>query len=242
MLEVLVVCEAPADFRIATDLADRVCQAHAPDWATDILLDLRTWRGVEPNSSFSIWSKIGELAKQQRVRVVGRRPNHSADYAQTRKALLLAHKLKIQVAILIRDADSQTENRRSGMEKAQQDSSQTLTVIIGLANSKREAWVLNGFEPCNKQEQQKFADLNKTVGFDVCCESHRLRTIRDEGSSKRHPKKVLDELTDGVYERECSCWQETSLEILLERGKQTGLSDYLEAIRTQFIPKVVSSN
>ncbi len=242
MIKILVVCEAEADFRMARDLADRVCKERAPEWVADTLEYLRTWCGIEKGTDFSLWHNIKYLAQQHNIRVVGRKPHGSADYAQARKALLLAHKEKISTVILMRDADTQGESRRLGLDTARKELLNTLTIIIGLADSKREAWVLNGFIPCNDKEQQRLQDLNKELGFDACLEAHRLRTVSQEGSDVRHIKKSLETLIHEGYDRECQCWQETELKVLFERGQTTGLADYLQELEGVLIKKLEKSS
>ena len=59
----------------------------------------------------------------------------------------------------------------------------------------------------------------------------------------RNPKVVLEELTARNDElREQQCWQETSLELLRQRGKYTGLTDYLDEIEQRLIPVLLEQS
>ena len=58
----------------------------------------------------------------------------------------------------------------------------------------------------------------------------------------RNPKVVLEELTARNELREQQCWQETSLELLRQRGKYTGLTDYLDEIEQRLIPVLLEQS
>jgi hypothetical protein len=49
-------------------------------------------------------------------------------------------------------------------------------------------------------------------------------------------KSVLYKLTRNDYSREQQCWEATDLEVLRERGENTGLASYLCEIETWLIP------
>jgi hypothetical protein len=103
----------------------------------------------------------------------------------------------------------------------------------------QEAWVLNGLVLSNPEEIQRLAELKARLPFDPCEESHRLRSnSKEEPSRIRNPKFVVEMLTDGDMERERQCWEETSLEILRQRGIHTRLTAYLDEIERFLIPLI----
>lgn len=241
MHEIVVVCEAEADFRLATALADRICEEHAPDWVADNLEHFRVWQGIEPRTSFTAWKNVKELAKTYRIgRYLGH-PGKSADHAAATKVLRLALKQGRHAVILLRDGDSQTHERRQGLEEARQDFPKPLPILIGVADTKREAWVLHGFECQNPVEAQKLTQLCHELGFDPCVNAHRLRTISQEGAANRQVKTVLETLTNGDFERERACWEEIPLSTLRERGEATGLTDFLHEL-AQTLPSLLQRN
>ena len=97
--------------------------------------------------------------------------------------------------------------------------------MIGAANPKREAWVLNGFEPETPVEDKSLAELRQDLGFHPCERAERLTAKKD--TAKRSARRVLGVLTGASYEREQKCWKETPLVLLKRRGEKTGLHDYL---------------
>ncbi len=142
----------------------------------------------------------------------------------------------------IRDLDNQPE-RREGLEQARSEHinrQPQLKIVIGTANPKREAWVLNGFLPSN-QEEQILEQIKARLNFDPCIEPHRLRsTSHKEPDRIRNPKVVVEQLTGKDMEREQKCWEDTSLNLLRERGVHTGLTAYIQEIE-QHLTQIILS-
>nr|WP_322683238.1 hypothetical protein [Nostoc sp. DedQUE07]MDZ8128687.1 hypothetical protein [Nostoc sp. DedQUE07] len=149
---------------------------------------------------------------------------------------------QIKAVIFIRDLDNQPE-RREGLEQARSEHinrQPQLKIVIGAANPKREAWVLNGFIPSN-QEERILEQIKARLNFDPCIESHRLRsTSHEEPDRIRNPKVVVERLTGKDMEREQQCWEDTNLNLLRERGVHTGLTAYIQEIEQHLIPIILS--
>jgi len=250
MIEVIVIVESQADAITATKLANRVL-VEKVDWLEHEMLEhLIKWRGLDIGSAYSCWKDINDIidrAKKSGVHFPRFRSNRrtdtlKADGARAMKVLNLVRCLQksqeINGILLIRDLDHQQE-RRMGIEQARAEHVNIppkLEIIIGTADRMREAWVLNGFVPINSGEKQALADLIDLLKFDPCEEAHRLRSIsKEEPDRIRNPKVVLEQLTDGDDNREQQCWEETALEILRARGRNTGLTDYLEEIENRLL-------
>ncbi|BAZ51938.1 hypothetical protein NIES4103_45970 [Nostoc sp. NIES-4103] len=143
---------------------------------------------------------------------------------------------------MIRDLDNQPE-RREGLEQARSkyiNQNPQLEIIIGAANPKREAWVLNGFIP-NNQEERILQEIRTRLNFDPCIESHRLRsTSWEEPDRIRNSKVVVEQLTAKNMEREQQCWEDTSLALLRERGIYTGLTNYILEVEQRLAPIILS--
>jgi hypothetical protein len=106
----------------------------------------------------------------------------------------------------------------------------------------REAWVLNGFIPSNKDEEQILKEITTQLTFNPCEESHRLRSNSlTEPDRIRNPKVVVEKLTGGRMQREQQCWEETPLEYLREKGVHTGLTAYIKEIEARLIPIIESA-
>ncbi len=243
-LEFIVVAEARADAQIARELADRVCveDEESPDWLdADLLKYLRVWAGIEEGTDFMKWASLKKLARARRIGPIGHRKtggSGSIDFAQARKAIILVEQLMrdrpIRALLLIRDLDTQSE-RKAGMEEARAEVNEdVLKVILGAANPKREAWVLNGFEPESKEETASLVALRVELGFDPC-EQAELLTASTR-TARRNAQRVLKKLVGDSKEREQKCWKQAKLDLLKKRGEKTGLGDYLEDVKARLLP------
>jgi hypothetical protein len=131
--------------------------------------------------------------------------------------------------VLIRDRDNQ-EQRRRGLEQARNLGGWPFPIVIGLARPEREAWVIAGFEPRDAAEEARLQELARRLSFHPVREAHRL------SSGERDAKSALKSLTAGELAREHACLNETPLEVLRARGKETGLTDYLDEVRERLVP------
>lgn len=237
-LEFIVVAEARADAQIARELADRVFveDEESPGWLEkDLLKHLRVWAGIEEGTGFLKWASLKQFARARGIGPIGHRKTGgpgSIDFAQARKAIILVQRLMngraIRALLLIRDLDTQAE-RKAGMEEARAEVNEdVLRVVIGAANPKREAWVLNGFEPETPAEDKSLTELRRDLGFNPCERAERLTAKKD--TAKRSAKRVLGALTEDSYVREQLCWRKTPLVLLKKRGEETGLHDYLKDV------------
>jgi hypothetical protein len=106
-----------------------------------------------------------------------------------------------------------------------------------MADRMREAWVLNGFIPLDQKEIKTLGEIKIKLNFDPCVESHRLRSNSwDDPERVRNPKAVIEELTGGNWLREQKCWEDSDLELLQQRGSNTGLTAYLQEIEQRLLP------
>jgi hypothetical protein len=255
MPEFIVIVESGADAKTATKLAERVLVEKMEWLDPELLPNFFRWSGLEEETEYSCWSDIKNIMKRAKDSglPVPRRLGHrksgvlKADGKAAMKVLDLIRLLQrknsrqVKVVFLIRDLDNQPE-RREGMEQARAeyiDQQPKLEIIIGAANRMREAWVLNGFIPSNEEEEKKLENMKKRLNFDPCKDSHRLRSNSRKAPERiRNPKVVLEELTDRDKVREQKCWEETSLELLKQRGEDTGLAAYLQVIEQRLIPAI----
>lgn len=250
--EFIVLCEAQADATIACSLADRVlCEdEQSPEWLEPAILDaLRRWVGFDPNESFTTWSSLPDIANNLALRIPRSLRRESPDqrnqydYPVARKAILLTIALQkkrpsIRGLLLIRDMDQQEKERKDSLIKARDDAQPpTLTVVLGMASPKREAWVLNGFRYQSDEERDRLKAEKDKLKFDPCLEVHRLNGRRGED---RDIKRVLAVLTDGNPDRERDCWEQTPLPALRRNGPHTGLAAYLDEVRDRLLPLLSS--
>lgn len=219
-----MVCEGPSDQRTASELADRVLQAHCNDWLTsDVLDSIRRWRGTTSEEPYLPWTRVKDEAAKAGIKVHGfgyGGQSMKPDEATATKAIrVLSRIAKLDAILLIRDTDGRTE-RREGLEQARDASKLNVPIVLGIAHPKREAWVLSGFIPKDEEERQRHA------------------TIREKHGMNPDPKVVVENLFGGDYHRERSCWAETALDVLEKEGVNNGLADYLHDIRQRLAPMV----
>lgn len=229
-----VVCEAPADREIATGLADRVLSREV-DWIDSDSLDLhRRWQGLEPGSSHLEWHWIRNLMRQFGNEVPhghggfdGKLNAHEA-----RRALLLLVRANPDAVVLLRDTDGD-DRRRQDFGQVRESYPWPFRVILGLAHSKRECWVLAGFQPQTPAEKKALARLRQELGFDPCAKAEGLDS--SSAGSRRDARRVLTALIQSP-DRERACWADADLGSLATRGRGTGLAEYLEEVRTRLAP------
>jgi hypothetical protein len=237
-LSIVVICEARADQHAACDIADRVL-SQAVDWMQpELLAHLRQWRGLKKSESFLAWKNVHTLAREANIRINGHfegQPGaHDAFVARRAMALLTTRgERDIDAVLLLRDSDMD-EGRRDGLEQARAQTTGLGPILIGVAHSKRECWVLAGFDAANADEQSRLATLRQELGFDPCLHAEDL-TATSPGS-KRDAKRVLSELTQDDYQREVVCWTEAPLEQLEARGEKTGLASFIQEVRERLVP------
>ena len=238
-----VVCEARADFQIAAELADRsLCEhEHLKLWLErEHLAHIRIYRGRDDSEQWFLWRDMKTLARQCGIDFQGHfdhRP-HAPDAVMATRAIRVVRRLlKVDAVLLIRDDDGVIE-RRVGFDQARQLEQHAVTVIIGLARTKRECWVLAGFEPRDDAERERLQNERSILGFDPREHADRLTAKHDAANDKRSAKRVLSALTQDDYNREAACWEETDLAILRSRGGETGLADFLAEVEERLVPLV----
>ena len=251
----VVVAEARADAEIACDLADRVCSENGPDWLRDFagwhgevhrLDDLRTWRGIESETPYTTWIDVKQLRlktfrKKRGIRVHGPRVSGAHDLVAGRSALALVnrHVPDADAVLLIRDTDG--DNKRIvGLKQAREEVEPTASflVVLGVEHPKREAWVLCGFSPENNNESKLLQKETQRLGFDPTTHPEGLTASGDKPDAKRNAKAVVRRLTDDRYEREKSCWRETPLQVLIEKGEASRLARYPKEVEDRLLPRL----
>jgi hypothetical protein len=240
--EFAVVCEARADRDTACGLADRVLLEEVSWLEAETLGSYRQWRGTDSEQPFLKWANVKtELARKGVKGIFGHFDGKAGqpDAYMARLALLLLSSSEQRPAavVLVRDSDGDAR-RREGLEQARNlvwnGRGWPFPVVIGLAESKRECWVLAGFDPRNRDEAERLEASEHRLSFHPVREAHQL-TAREHGA-KKDAKVALDALTRGDLERERACLAETPLARLEERGMHTGLSAYLKEVRERLVP------
>lgn len=241
-LRFAVVYEAQSDFQTATELADRILQDGIP-WLqseSELLAGQREWIADSPDGRRLTWTGINKLAREAGVRSHGHFDGEPGcpDAAAARRAIdyLLLKIPDLKAIILVRDQDNEAE-RHAGLEQARSQDRSGVPIVVGLAIVERESWVLCGFEPRDEAETVRLSEIRQELGFDPRIRSHELTACK-RNTEKRSPKRVLRVLSDGEHHRQRHCWQETSLNVLRERGGQNGLVSFLDDVRSKLAPLI----
>lgn len=252
-VRLLVIAEADADRRMVCGLVDRKIVRHAPAWfdhgAVAPELDaLRTWCGLESGTLFTPWIALkkmttgANLGGFRGVAALGRpRPEaRGYDYETVRKALILCARMEPtpDVVLIVRDLDrGDLKERRDSIERARQDGPTQPPVLLAMPLPKREAWLLNGFSPNTDKEESLLANLRAELGCHPCAEAHRL-TAETHGA-KKDIKRVFNEINEGDDMRIERRWEEASWDTLRTRGLESGLTSFLEEVKTRLLQKVI---
>jgi hypothetical protein len=235
----VVIYEADADFRTATELADRVLLERI-DWLEPGLLDSqRTWVGRTPTGELLAWKHLRERARDAGFAVRGHFNNEPgvADALTARRTIeYVRNRLpEISALILVRDSDNDLL-RRKGLNQARDADRSGLPIVLGLAIHERESWVLSGFVAENEVESERLREARRELGFDPTKKPEELTATKDD-AALRSPKRVLQKfLEESQNGRQSRCWTETTLEQLRENGGRNGLAEFLKEIETKLVP------
>lgn len=249
-MKLVAFCEAPADFRLASGLVDRVLRESGPTWVAhslDTPEAIRSWHPDGSGRDYYDLHRLNDYADDLRERglrvrrVRGHfdgRPGEPGS-AMARKAFLIAEAWHrhtpddpIDAVVLLWDTDEQRHDRPEGVKAARDEARRWATfqfqIVCGFPDPEREAWVLAGFDPCDHAERQRLEELHRDLGFSPVLEARRLRDKAH--GAHRNIKRVLAVLTRNDVDREARCWIEPSLATLRKRGMATGLSAFLDEL------------
>lgn len=187
----LVVCEAPDDFALASRLIDRTIEAAPPEWARGEDLNLvREYVGVspplaEPDERFVRWGNMGAvidglaLSHAQRQAIATTRfgqaaPDHGDAVAFHRfvRVLTVSDRVSTPDAfILIRDADSYPD-RRDALLVFNSEPFVEMPVVVGSPDPEAECWRLAGFpHEASAAEQAAIDEYQRSISLNPCRES-----------------------------------------------------------------------
>jgi hypothetical protein len=234
---IAVVCEADADRRAATLLSDRVLRETIEWISPETLPYLRSYRGLGDQDPYLKCSSVKDIASGRGVVVhgfVGGEPR-KPDAAMAERALVLLAMSEAPpgAVILTRDTDKERA-RRDGYDQARGARRWPFVVIVGVAETKRECWILAGYEPRDDAEREILSRVRKELGFDPLSSAEHL-TASEKGA-RRDAKRVLDALTGCDPDREDACLEDPPLALLRQRGANTGLALYLQEIEERLVP------
>lgn len=241
-MKLFLVCEGPADDEDLRQLTMKVLHQEHP-WMIDlesIAQPTPEWLEYEPGRRFLKWSDIGKAFEDRRLPPViapGRGLKYLATTRALRLSLDLVEKQKHQGArvVVVHDSDGDDDWRKS-LAQARNEwregvvrKGADLDAAVGIAHPEHEAWVLAAFQARNDNDTQRLALLRERLGFDPTCQGEQLTSGKE--TDKRDAKRALRELCD--EERRRTLLREADLNVLRQRGEATGLTDFLDELRTR---------
>ncbi len=232
-----VVAEAQIDQRTACDLAERVILAEV-DWIEpQSLADFCRWRGLDTDTPYLAWKSVVTQARERRIPLHGGFLEKRGDYDEWRAHLALRLFMAVgqppDGLLLVRDSDGKTGHLRS-LERLRKGGFQNFTIVLAVPDPKRECWVLAGFDPRDAHETSRLAELRSRLGYDPRLKAELLKAEGKKG--KHNAKKALEQLMTPASAREESCWQDTDLDVLRERGQGSGLTAFLAEVSELLVP------
>ncbi len=239
---VLVFAEDILGATLARDLADRVVVERGPDWLGDLWRDpvlrasQREFSGVDAPDAWTKWVEIPSLTARHRVVThgLGLKGYSVVAYRAARLAARLKPLPDAVVFCIDSDGDDSVRAQMlEGLERARVDD---VPFLLAVAHQEAEAWVIAGFVPENNAERTMLADLTREHGFDPTSEPHRLTPRRpiDPRDAKRVCGTLVPEGPASL--RGERCWLDVPLGDLEQRGKRTGLPEYLSDVAVKVLP------
>ncbi len=192
--------------------------------------------GIVVGTGYSQWLRVGEDVGAKRFPRWHGHFRGEPGIEDARRAVIalrgfVAKDSQPAAVILLRDSDGKPDERRSGLEQARNDGAWPFEVVVGVAHTMSECWVIAAFESKNKAEQQALSKLRTDLGFDPRMSSEQL-DAKDK-TAKKSPKRVREYLLGADFDREAECWDEINLDELRKRGSGNGLSAFIEEIETR---------
>ncbi len=221
---ILCVAEDRLGFTLAQALFERVCVEEGLDGSAQ-------WQSLDAPDAYTRWTSMRDRARRTNLRFTVK--GLGGYEFETRRVLTQLALLSSppQVVVLCRDTDNKPV--RDEMNRAIVAMGDLpFTVLSAVAHREAEAWVVAGFEARDERERRALRALQQSIGFDPTREPHRM-TANDAGSP-RDAKRVCEALLEGpaLGDRGRMCWEETPLTVLIARGVETGIPEYVASVRS----------
>ena len=232
-----LVVEGPSDARIVPSIVDQILTEQA-GLLEDRCENVRAFVGLVARSQYLAWRDVNSEAKARVPRMHGPFSGVSAveDARTARYALqcFVVQEPRPAAVVLVRDSDGKPEERLKGLEQARGDREWPFPVVIGVAHSMIECWVLSAFIPQVRREISALATVQKELGFDPTARSDRLTALNKV--VRKRPKQILSRLTNDDEAREGQCWPDAGIDRVRERGTRNGLADFVCDVEQRIVP------
>jgi hypothetical protein len=233
-----LVVEGPSDAQTIPSVVDRVLVEEVAK-LDEPVENARAFIGLAARSKYLAWHDVDDAAKGKVPRRHG--PFGGASAVEDARAAWYALQCFVgqdpqpAAVLLVRDSDGKQDERLKGLEQARREASWPFPVVIGVAHTMIECWVLSAFVPRDKKEIAVLAALRKELGFDPTVRSEELTALTE--TAKKSPKRVLSKLiAQSDEEREARCWSAASVESLRARGAKNGLAEFIREVERALSP------
>jgi len=245
MTRVGIAAESEGDLSWVCGLADRIL-CNDVEWIEPEVIDsFRTWCGHDGRS----WMDVHRVSDEARVRGLrcyghfdGEPGAIDAHMFRAIFLLFLDEDTRPDAVVVCRDVDGDDERVR-GFHQASRGHTirgsvqpWPFSIIGAIASPEIEAWLIAGFSAPTSVEADALAIVRQRIGFDPRLHPERLTSKKPE--DKKDAKRVLDEISYDDPGRVKESWASAPLEALIERGKASGLADYIGDVRSKLVPAV----
>lgn len=234
-LRVVVFGEDILGVTLASDLCDRVVVERGPRWLADLwgertlLEGQRSWTGVAPTEAWTKWTSLRSHDRRHHsTHGLGMKGYALVAYRAAHIAARLAPVPDVVVFCI--DTQGDPGMRRAMQEGVRRADAGELSFAFAVAHQESEAWVVTGFVPENAGEADMLRLETREQGFDPTAAPQRLTPNRstDPHDAKRVVAALIPEGT--LSPRARRCWLDRGLVDLEQRGRETGLPEYLADI------------
>ncbi|HJZ94430.1 MAG TPA: hypothetical protein VKE40_26435 [Gemmataceae bacterium] len=229
---IALVCETPVDRDTVTILVHGLLCASVTWIEADSVQSFCSFRGLLASEPCLMWEHVPAIAKQYGQRFPGKfkgLPREAYTAFQALVLLLLISRDRPDAVLLVRDS-----SRKESLHQARQALTTTAPIVIGVAHTKRECWVITAFEATSDEERRLLDEVRREIGFDPRTNSHELTA--KHGDDKHSAKRVLAVLTANSRERETVALQTIPLDTLRDRGRENGLAEFLAELSARLLP------
>jgi hypothetical protein len=235
-VSIALVCESPVDRETVVTLVHRLL-CNSVTWIEpDSVESFCAFRGLLASEPCLMWEHVPGIAKAHGQRFPGKfkgLPREAYTAFQALVLLLLLAEDRPDAVLLVRDSD-RDESRTGSLDRARQALATSAPIVIGVAHTNRECWIIAAYEPESDEERRLLDAVHQELGFDPRLNSHGLTAKHDD--DKLSAKRVLAVLTGGSRDRERVALQSTPFDTMRDRGRENGLADFLGELSVRLIP------
>ncbi len=239
MIRGVVFAEAPEDYRTLRSLVRVLLRTVGAAWLRDMVEEQPTdVIAAQIELSFEPLTSIGKSLVSAGARPLtghfdgrpgadGAAQARNAWHLLRRRNVTLAEAARYDFAFFLRDADGKRDERQLGLDQAEAvcrgpTPCARPKLLMGLAITEREGWVIASFEPRDERERQALE--RERARTTLALEADLDRLINGNSTDDRDNKRVLAALIGDDVSDHIERIEQCELSVLLRRGASTGLT------------------